>query len=174
MGHEKDWHLLNWYCPSLCKVKSFLLWRQFPRSPNLSICSFVYNLQQSDPRFHFRTNIFEIIMKTVIVQVFFTSNQDVGSCETFSECKMPWKFWSSMYWLIHDKCISFARICKIATKKKSCYHLPTKKKLQKIYLCTLVEATKIGNKKWKNVHKACKLQQILKSRRNSVCSDKIF
>ena len=128
MGHEKDWHLLNWYCPSLCKIKSFLLWRQFPRSPNLSICSFVYNLQQSDPRFHFRTNIFEIIMKTVIVQIFFTSNQDVGSCETFSECKMPWKFWSSMYWLIHDKCISFARICKIATKKKSCYHLPTKRK----------------------------------------------
>ena len=150
MGHEKDWHLLNWYCPSLCKVKSFLLWRQFPRSPNLSICSFVYNLQQSDPRFHFRTNIFEIIMKTVIVQVFFTSNQDVGSCETFSECKMPWKFWSSMYWLIHDKCISFAHICKIATRKKSCYQQKGKK-LQKIYLCTLVEATKIGNKKMKKM-----------------------
>ena len=150
MGHEKDWHLLNWYCPSLCKVKSFLLWRQFPRSPNLSICSFVDNLQQSDPRFYFRTNIFEIIIKTVIVQVFFTSNQDVGSCETFSECKMPWKFWSSMYWLIHDKCISFARICKIATKKKSCYQQKGKK-LQIIYLCTLIQATKIGNKKRKNV-----------------------
>ena len=68
----------------------------------------------------------------------------------FQWVQKPSKFWSSMYWLIHDKCISFARICKIATKKKSCYQQKGKK-LQKIYLCTLVEATKIGNKKMKKM-----------------------
>ena len=125
-------------CPSLCKVKSFLLWRQFPRSPNLSLCSFVDNLHQSDPRHHedrHRPSLFHI-------------QPGCRKLWNFQWVQKPSKFWSSMYWLIHDKCISFARICKIATKKKSCYQQKGKK-LQKIYLCTIVEGTKIGNKKMK-------------------------
>ena len=150
MGHEKDWHLLNWYCPSLCKVKSFLLWRQFPRSPNLSICSFVDILHQRDPVF-----IFEQIFSGLSSRP--SSSRPFSHPTRMSEVVKLSVSAKALKILVKHVLANSRQMHQFCTYMQNCYkkrrvattYQQKGNKLQKIYLCTLVEATKIGNKKMK-------------------------